>query len=604
MRVLFCNVPWHAFPDGNSAGFRGVRAGSRWPHTIPYHGGALVGNYLPFPFFLATVHALAVKEGIESRVRDSVALGESYEQFYAAVDDFAPDVVVLETATPSIVNDLEVARRLVREGRVLVMTGIHGELEQSEFLRRERAIDYVIYGEYERPCVDLLHALASGDRNQLRQVGNLLYRAGDFVMKTPAGALPPLDELPWPERDQLPAANYFDQAGGLERPQLQINTTRGCPYGCIFCVWPQMVYKGHSYRRRNPQDVVDEIEANLAKVSYRSFYVDDDTFNIDRRHVLAFARELQARSLTHLPWGAMCRADLMDEEVLSALKAAGIHTVKYGVESADQAVLDAIDKRLQIDKVIDNVALTKSLGIRVHLTFTFGHPSDTEQSIEKTIELAAQLPADSVQFSIATPFPGTKMYELFRERGWLPAGGDWERFDGSGKAVARTDTLTQEQLEAYVKLGYRRREAVRIQKYILDSAELRQALAAQLASRRNSQAPVLVVHSAPVQLTRALARVVAEAGHEVHLLAHRRFADALQGAADGRLHLFENTGDFRYEPLRELAQALRERYRLAGAVIPYNNALGTGYEEVMRVAREAAGNVLIGVTMDGVIRAG
>lgn len=603
MRVLFCNAPWHAFPDGDSAGFRGIRAGSRWPHTIPYYGGALVGNYLPFPFFLATVHALAVKEGFTSRVRDSVALGESYEQFYAAVDDFAPDVVVLETATPSIVNDLEVARRLVREGRVLVMTGIHGELEQSEFLRREWAIDYVIYGEYERPCVDLLHALASGDRTQLHQVSSLLYRVGDLVMKNPAEALPPLDELPWPERDQLPAANYFDQAGGLERPQLQINTTRGCPYGCIFCVWPQMVYRGHSYRRREPKDVVDEIAANLTKVSYSSFYVDDDTFNIDRRHVLAFARELQARSLTYLPWGAMCRADLMDEEILSELKAAGIHTVKYGVESADQAVLDAIDKRIQIDKIVDNVALTKAFGIRVHLTFTFGHPSDTEESIEKTIELAAELPADSVQFSIATPFPGTKMYDLFRERGWLVAQ-DWECFDGSGKAVARTDTLTQEQLEGYVKLGYRRREAVRVQKHILDSAGFRQALAARLATRRSSQAPVLVVHSAPVQLTRALVRVTAETGLEVHLLAHRRFADDLRDAGAECLHLFENTGDFWYAPLRELAQSLRERYRLAGAVIPYNNAYGTGYEEVMRVAREAAGDLLIGVTMDGVIRAG
>ena len=91
-----------------------------------------------------------------------------------------------------------------------------------------------------------------------------------------------------------------------------------------------MVYRGHSYRRRDPKGVVDggAGEANLAKVAYRSFYVDDDTFNIDRRHVLAFARELQARGITDLPWGAMCRADRMDADVLTELKAAGLHTVK------------------------------------------------------------------------------------------------------------------------------------------------------------------------------------------------------------------------------------------------------------------------------------
>jgi hypothetical protein len=291
----------------------------------------------------------------------------------------------------------------------------------------------------------------------------------------------------------------------------------------------------------------------------------------------------------------------MDEEVLTELKAAGLHTVKYGVESADQAVLDAIDKRIRIEQVVEQVELTKALGIRVHLTFTFGHPSDTAESIEKTIALATRLPADSVQFSIATPFPGTKMYDHFVAKGWLQAG-DWERFDGAGKAVARTDTLTQDQLEAYVRRGYRDRLVARARERILDSEAFRTALRERMTQAFPDGSPVLVLQSAPAELTRALAQVVTEAGYRVHLLAHQRFADELDGAASEQLHLFENTGDFRLEPLRELAHRLRDRHRPVGALIPFNNALGTGYEHVIQVARAAVGDWIMGVTMDGAMR--
>jgi len=598
MRVLFLNPPWHQSATDGGCGWRGIRAGSRWPHTMPYYGGSLVGGYLPFPFFLATAAALARREGFEAEVRDSIAMGEDYEAFYAYVGEFQPRVVVVETATPSLRHDLELATRLkeTQLGLTVIFTGIHAELEEPQFLAANPAIDYVVYGEYETSVVELLKSLDQG--KPVHGVSSLLYRAGKVVLKTPFGELPPLDELPWPRREGLPNENYYDHVCGLPAPQLQINTSRGCPYGCIFCVWPQMVYKGKKYRIRSPKDVVDEIEAALKETPYRSYYIDDDTFNIQKRHVLDFARELKARGLDSLPWGAMCRADLMSEEVLQALKEAGCYSVKYGVESADQAVLDEIDKRIQIDKIIAMVELTRALGIKVHLTFTFGLPSDTEHSIKETIELACRLPADTVQFSIATPFPGTKMYDIYREKGWLTTT-DWDAYDGSGRAVSRTERFTSEQLEAYVGLAYRRWKEAKVEKELGGDA-FRDELRAFMRDHARDARRVLILQSAPLPLTQALADRLSEEGCEVHLLTHRRFADQFNGTTRREnIHVFDNTGDFQFEALARLAEELRERYHFDGAWLPFNNSGGAGYDEVRRVAEAAAGRVIGGVTMDG-----
>ena len=122
------------------------------------------------------------------------------------------------------------------------------------------------------------------------------------------------------------------------------------------------------------------------------------------------------------------------EEMLAALKDAGLFSIKYGVETADQNLLNEIKKNIKIDDVIKGVEMTKKFGIKVHLTFTFGLPSDTPETIERTIQLACRLPVDTVQFSITTPYPGTEMYRMYKKNGWL-LNENWEEYLGSHRAV-------------------------------------------------------------------------------------------------------------------------------------------------------------------------
>ncbi len=599
MRVLFANVPWHDI-DETGRGWRGIRAGSRWPHTLPCYGQDMVGGYLPFPIFLATACALSQRSGFEAVVRDCIATGEGYDVFYRYIEGYNPSAIVIETSTPSLKNDLEVAQTIkaMLPHTVVIFTGIHFELEQEGFLLSHPEVDFAVYGEYEVPVNDLLISLR--DSKGFNGLTNLLYRVGHSVMKTPAGELVDLKQLPWPKRDTLPFDNYYDGVCGLARPQLQITSTRGCPFKCIFCVWPQVMYRSNKYRMRQPLDVVEEIAVNIANHPYRSFYIDDDTFNVNRRHVLETARLIKERGLDNIPWGIMARADLMDENMLTALKDAGLYSLKYGVESADQAVLDEIGKRLDLDRVARIVRFTKDIDIKVHLTFTFGLPSDTVEGIERTIDLACSLPADSVQFSIATPFPGTTMYQTYQDRGWITTH-DWQRYDGAKSAVSRTDQFSGEELEGFVRLAYHRWGRAKAECMAL-SSEFRERFRSRLSAQLSPGARVLLFQCATYTLTQGLLALLNDMPYEVHLMLHERFTGSFTGLIDTRrMHVFTHPADFRYKQLRNFAVELKEKYQFDGTVIPYSNPNGSGYDEVEQLALEAGAQIVAGVANDGKI---
>ncbi|WP_170291916.1 B12-binding domain-containing radical SAM protein [Heliobacterium mobile] len=619
MRVLFSNAPWHKQAEIGQAGWRGVRAGSRWPHTSPFFGGELTGGYIPFPFFLSTAAAMAKRAGLETFIRDSIAMGESYADFFNFVREYDPQVIIMETSTPSLSNDLAIARRLKKDfsKALIIFCGAHFELEQEKFIESNRDIDFTVYGEYETALVELLNLLHSCLVNEsfslsekgeisvlpekIASIPNLVFRDGAAVRKTLHGKPVDLASLPWPHRDSLPNENYFDSVCGLDLPQLQIMTSRGCPYGCIFCVWPQLIYRGTHYRTRSPEDVVNEIEENLRRYPYRSIYIDDDTFNINREHVLMIARLMKQRGLTDVPWGIMARADRMTENMLDELKEAGLFSVKYGVESADQQVLNDIGKKLDLAKVSQIIRYTKEIGIKVHLTFTFGLPSDTAESIEETIALAASLPSDSVQFSIATPFPGTKMYTEYDARGWISTK-NWDHYDGSTQAVSRTERFTGEQLEGYVRKAYRIWGEAKV-KRTLYSDEFKQAFKNKVAATVGPGAKLVLLQSANIALTCNLLRLLhEEMPYEMHVVTHERFAkEFVSIIPEKRVHVFRNTGDFSHALLRDFAKTLREQEYLEGTIIPYTNPTGCGYEEVEKVALELASTIVAGVTMEGKI---
>jgi radical SAM superfamily enzyme YgiQ (UPF0313 family) len=204
---------------------------------------------------------------------------------------------------------------------------------------------------------------------------------------------------------------------------------------------------------RSSKDVVDELEWCIKKYSFKSFYFDDDTFNIGKPRILALAKEIKDRRI-NLPWAIMARADTMDREMLTALKNAGLYALKYGVESGSQGIVSAACKGLNLDRVKETVQFTRELGIKYHLTFMLGLPGETWETVKETIRFALEMDPDSVQFSIATPFPGSQFYEMMEENGLLLSR-DFSEYDGYNRAVIRTESMTGSELEEALRTAQR-----------------------------------------------------------------------------------------------------------------------------------------------------
>ncbi len=436
MKVFLGNAPW------NAEGMYGVRAGSRWPHFENADQ-----EYMPFPFFLAYATAVLEQNDTEVLLVDGIAERLTEEEFGQHIVRFGPDLIVMEVSTPSLMTDArqwKQVRELVGPDVKIALTGIHHPMQDPAWLVENPEVDFVLVGEYEYTLRDLVNRLDQG--RDLDGIDGLIHRSEGhptWTGKRPLIQL--LDEVPWPARHFLPMYDYRDEPGSIDRPSVQVWASRGCPYRCSFCAWPQIMYGGFKYRTRDVVDVIDETEWLVQQWGFKSVYYDDDTFNIGKKRMLHFCNEFKARQMG-IPWAIMARIDGMDEEILEAMADSGLSALKYGVESADQTIVDQCGKRLDVSKVRSVVNMTHALGIKVHLTFMFGLPGETRDSAMRTLDLALELMPESLQFTLATPFPGSKLHTQLLKEGKLQSL-DYSKYDGFHTAVVATDDLSASDLE-------------------------------------------------------------------------------------------------------------------------------------------------------------
>jgi radical SAM superfamily enzyme YgiQ (UPF0313 family) len=411
VRVLFSNPPWWGEPKAYAdpaTGRRsimyiaGIRAGSRWPFTfmLPTPPDSTNCHFQPYPFFMgyATTY-LARQAGVDVMFRDSIALRESYDRYHAFLRREKFDYIVIESASPSWEHDrnliLEIKRRQP-ETRIVVTGPI---TSMGSALLDVAPVYACVRGEYEKGVTRVIEG-AEG--------------VVDFDLLT----LDEMNNAPFPYYDEVIAHRYFDyNPKGQQAPHAQVWSSRGCPFKCIFCVWPATMTGNDpdgSGKRSVRHYTADYMEAFLTelvkKYSYRSIYFDDDTFNLGDKHV---ERMCGVMRKIGVPWSAMCRADTSRMELWREMKESGCFGVKIGFESGNQSVVDNIvNKRLNLDYARDVVTELKRLGMTVHGTFTYGLPGETTEQMMDTKRYRDSLGLDTCQESGCAEIEGTPLHSL------------------------------------------------------------------------------------------------------------------------------------------------------------------------------------------------
>ncbi len=411
-----------------------------------------------YPLWLAYATGFLEQQGYNVSLVDAPAEGIGVTELIDRVRALKPGLVVMETSTPSISNDLDVAGKLkeAHSRAFLLLVGTHVSALPGETLGRAPWIDAVARGEYELTVSDIAESISNGGGAE--GIAGVSFGSEGKVIHNPdrkpledLNALPMVAEV---YRRHLRIEDYFNP--NALYPMVTTIASRGCPHGCSFCVYPQ-TFSGRRLRRRSPESVAEEMEFVEREIpGAESIFFEDDTLALGKEHLGALCAEISSRELT-VPWTANVRADL-DGESLRLLRDAGCRMVCVGFESGSQRLLDECHKGITVDHSRDFMARARELGLLVHGCFMVGFPGETRATMEETLSLALELDPDTAQFYPMMVYPGTEAYRRAEAEGRLLTDdfSRWLDAEGRHSCVIRTEALSELDLVGFCRRARRR----------------------------------------------------------------------------------------------------------------------------------------------------
>lgn len=368
------------------------------------------------------IGAVLDKAGYDVSIIDADALGLDREALEQRVRDEDPDIVGVTSTTlglPVMHETIRIAKKA--KPTVKVMVGGPGPtLEPEKVLRDNADIDVAALDEAEEFVVDLVRSLEGAI--PMADVGGLAYLDGDQYVQTHKMPVPAdLDRIPQPAYHLMdpPFLAYHGVHGswpGIELPNAVLMASRGCPHRCTFC--SQALTK---VRRRSPKDIVDEIEYCHRELGAKSVQLYDPEFlgmsHAQNVWISEICDEIIRRDLQHLGKLVQGRCSkFVTDEVLEKMKAAGFKWIWFGVESGSEKVLKAIQKDETVPDIVATFKKVRKHGIQRLMFLMVGLPEETPEDVVATGRLVEASKPDRVRVHIATPLPGTKMYDQLQER--------------------------------------------------------------------------------------------------------------------------------------------------------------------------------------------
>jgi len=410
------------------------------------------GRY--FPLGLGYIAAVLKTAGHEVRLEDPETEGLSPAGLAARLAAFSPELAGISCATPSFPEAARIATliRRVAPSCLTVAGGVHVSALPTATLAQAPDLDVAVIGEGEETLRDLARVIAgakaafgndgfgAGERpgpEALADLPGIAYRGRDGVatINAPRALIRDLDSLPFPARDLVSLDRYVPHAHNRRgRRATTAISSRGCPYGCVFCA--SHVALGRGFRAHSPRYVVAELQHLATNFGVDQVIFNDDAFTLDPVRVAAICDLIGSAGL-RMAWSCFARADSVTPELLRSMKRAGCFSVGFGVESGDPGILKRTGKSVSLDQIRLAVSRTREAGLKTQCFFVFGSPGETKETIESTVAFAIELKPVLAFFNMMVPYPGTEEYAArFGREDRVPDGVHWEDWVAVGPRAA------------------------------------------------------------------------------------------------------------------------------------------------------------------------
>ncbi|MFH2138498.1 MAG: cobalamin-dependent protein [Candidatus Omnitrophota bacterium] len=409
------------------------------------------------PLGLAYLAAYIRQEGFDPVIVDLNAAPHTEEEIRGLMDKYTPLAVGISFMTNQYTECLRLAE-LIKECSFVTpvfVGGPHVSALPKETLEECADIDCAIIGEGELTLLELLKAYSKGE-NDFSKIKGICFSdsAGVFVTTQPRALIEDINTLPFPAWDLIDVNKYsvFSVAQGHTFALL---SSRGCPNQCIFC--DSHTIFGRIFRARSAKNIFSEIEFLNKTYGMTQFDFVDDMITLKKDRVLELCSLLKESDVEY-KWMANARVNTIDEEMLRVMKQSGCIRIDVGVESGDAQVRKQLKKGITDEQIVAVHTLARKIGIQIGTFTMVGNLGEDINSVKKTAQLLKDIGQD-VMISIACPFPGTELYRIAKEKGYLKIT-DWSRYVTSPtymdnyQPVMITDKMQQKDiLNAYYYLS-------------------------------------------------------------------------------------------------------------------------------------------------------
>ena len=400
------------------------------------------------PLGLAYIAAVLEREGYEIKILDAfieglenekeinserVLIGLPFDEIKNRIKHFNPQVVGVSSLFTLQRKNAHAICKIVKEVKrdiITIMGGPHPTAEPEE-VAKDSNVDFVVLGEGEAVLVDLLRYLKSG--KDPKEIDGLAFSAPEgVIINRKQKFIEDLNSIPFPARHLLPMDKYFRSkfSHGKNRrsPYASILTSRGCPFQCTFCathkVWSR------KYRTRSAKNVLDEIKELVKRYGIKELLVEDDNMLLDKNRANQILDGLVSEKfdlIWRTPNGVAVAT--LDCEMLDKMKKSGCYQIGIGVESGSKFVLDNIIKKpVDLKKIPPLVKHARRIGIDVVIFLVVGMPGETLEQMRESFNFARSLGLyDAQHVSIATPYPGSELYDICKEQKLFRKDFDFDR---------------------------------------------------------------------------------------------------------------------------------------------------------------------------------